>query len=172
MAIRFEYYNTGDNNAEIINDRYWFAQTFTPTEGHRVISVKLKLFRLGNPGTVTVGIRTTDVNGHPTDADLCSGTINGNTLTTHTLGAWYEITLGIGYALNADTKYAIVVRVPNGDNDNRISWRSEDNSPTYAGGCGEYSLNSGSSWTSFATVDCMFEEWGEKQAPLPMHFRS
>lgn len=161
MPNLYEYYNTGDNN---YNPNYgninWSAQTFTPATAHKITSVKLKLYRLGSPGTVTVGIRATS-GGHPTGGDLCVGTIDGNTLTTNTAGAWYEITLGAGYDLSASTKYAIVIRALGGDAENWVAWRMHYGSPTYSGGNGEFSSNGGSSWTSYASIDFMFEDWGE-----------
>ena len=160
MAELYEYYNTGDDVAAGGYLNHWRAQTFTPQVAHKIASVKLKLYRTGSPGTVTVGIRATDVDGHPTGADLCSGTTNGNTLTTDTAGEWRGITLGAGYNLSASTKYAIVVRATSGDIDNRFYWRADNSSPSYSGGNHEYSSNSGSSWDTVTTADCMFEEWG------------
>ena len=168
MAIRFEYYNTGDDGFEDIGTVVWEAQTFTPSISHKITSVKLKLFRSSTPGTVTVGIRVTDESGHPTSDDLCVGTTNGDTLTTNTAGEWREITLGGGYNLLASTKYAIVIRVAGIGS---AYWRVDLSSPTYSGGNAEKSIDTGSSWNSLSR-DFMFEEWGEKQAPLPMHFRS
>jgi len=109
--IKFEYYNTGDDSVGMAYSNYWVAQTFTVgATGHTVTSVKLLLCRAGSPGTVTVSIRATD-GTHPTGTDLTSGTIDGNSLTTNSAGAWYEIVL-TEYPLSANTKYAIVVQAP------------------------------------------------------------
>jgi len=169
MATLYEYYNTGD-------DAYWGgpygahwgAQTFTPATAHKITSVKLKLFRIGSPGTATVSIRATDGNGLPTGADLCSGTIDGNTLTTNEAGLWYEITLGAGYNLAASTKYAIVVR-QNGDADNHVGWRGDWTNPTYAGGSFAQSADSGATWSAGTDIDFMFEDWGTPLA-VPRSF--
>ncbi|GAI89417.1 unnamed protein product, partial [marine sediment metagenome] len=161
MATLYEYYITGDDTNAFICETYWLAQTFTPSIAHKITSVKLKLYRTGLPGTGTISIKATDGAGHPTGGDLCSGTIDGNTLTTNAAGAWYEITLGAGYDLNADTKYAIVVRITGGSTSNCIRWRCDETSPTYTPGCFEVSDNSGSSWTSNTGIDFMFEDWGE-----------
>ena len=160
MATRGEYYITGDDaNLEILAATWWY-QTFTPLASHNLTSVKLLLYRIGSPGTVTASIRTTDVNGKPTGNDLCSGTINGNTLTTDNAGDWYEITQGAGYNVVAGTKYAIVVRAPSGDASNMLVWRWDSTSATYTGGNAGKSENSGSTWTGYSFADCMFEEWG------------
>jgi len=155
----YEYYNTGDDNHIWLYGSNWAAQTFTPSIAHTITSVKLKLFRSGAPGTVTVSIRATS-GGQPTSSDLCSGTTSGDTLTTSAPGAWREITLGSGYGLSAGTTYAIVVRATSGDSSNYVWWRV-DTSPTYyGGGMWVWSTNSGSSWSSYANYDLMFEEWG------------
>jgi len=164
MPTLYEYYNTGNDSYGTLYGAIWRAQTFTPATAHKVTSVKLKLYRVGSPGTVTVSIRATDASGHPTGSDLCSGTIDGNTLTTATAGAWYEITLGAGYNLSASTKYAIVARAPSGNTSNYVQWLVDSTSATYAGGCCEYSTDSGSSWTSLTDYDFMFEDWGEPLA--------
>lgn len=161
MATLYEYYNTGDDHRISCYGIDWVAQTFTPATAHKITSVKLLLYRLGSPGTITVGIRETDVEGHPTGDDLCSGTTNGNTLPTGSPYEWREITLGDGYNLDADTKYAIVVRAVDGDTSNRLQWRWDETSPTYAGGYVETSDDSGSTWESYTDADLMFEDWGE-----------
>ena len=162
MSTLYEYYNTGDSSYRIIRGSNWRAQTFTPANAHTITSVKLLLYRAGSPGTVTVSIRDTDGSSHPNGEDLCSGTTNGNLLTEDTGGLWYEITLGAGSNLNADTKYAIVIRAPSGDVSNSVRCRFDSSSPTYDGGSEEYSSNSGSSWTTYLGGDLMFEEWGDR----------
>ena len=161
-ATLYEYYNTGDDSSVPggIYGARWRAQTFTPSVAHKITSVKLKLFRSGSPGTVTVSIRATDGSGHPTGADLCSGTTNGNTLPTASPYEWREITLGSGYNLSASTKYAIVTRAPSGTSVNYLDWRYKS-SGTYTGGWYELSNDSGATWTSATAADFMFEEWGE-----------
>jgi len=160
MGILYEYYNTDDDMRVAIADDYWCAQTFTPTVAHQIISVKLELYRYGLPGTVTVGVRATDGSGHPTGSDLCSGTRDGNLLNIDPDWTWYEITLGSGTWLTADTKYAIVVRATGGDTENSVRWRDDCTSPTYTGGNHEESEDSGVNWTSWTTTDLMFEEYG------------
>jgi len=174
VAIRFEYYNTGQDSQNAFYGINWLAQTFTPSIAHKIISVKLKLRRAasGYPGTITVGIRNTDESGQPTGDDLCAGTTDGDTLTTDQGGEWREITIDNEYNLIIGVKYAIVIRAPDGSGVHSADWKADASSPTYSGGCIEKSYNSGSSWSTDSSRDFMFEDWGEKQAPLPMHFRS
>jgi len=161
MATKYEHYDTGWDEVGSVYGDAWVAQTFTPATAHKITSVKLELFRSNSPGTVTVSIRATDGSGHPTGGDLCSGTTNGNTLPTSAASAeWREITLGAGYNLDADTKYAIVVRAA-GVSANRCQWLCDKTSPTYAGGCREDSANAGVDWSTDTSMDFMFEDWGE-----------
>jgi len=161
MPSLYEYYNTGDDyTSTAIHSIFWWAQTFTVgAEPHTVTSVKLKLLRAGNPGTITVSIRASDGSGHPTGGDLTSGTTDGNTLPTGSPYEWREISL-TEYALQANTKYAIVVRALNGNSSNSLKWRADSSAPAYIDGCCETSSDSGSSWTSYTGLDMMFEVWG------------
>jgi hypothetical protein len=163
----YEYYNTGDAASSNVYGDYWLAQTFTVgATGHTVTSVKLKLYRVGSPGTVTVSIRATNVNGHPTGSDLTSGSIDGNSLTTDSTGAWYEIGL-VPYLLSPNTKYGIVVRAPSGNSGNAGKWRYNSSSLTYSGGNYEESGNGGVLWSAIPLSDCMFEVWGGGLPPPP-----
>ena len=156
---RCEYYTTGDDIYGSLWGTSWKAQTFTPSQSHEVLRVKLKLYRYGFPGTVTVSIRATDGSGHPTGNDLCSGTTDGDTLTTDSEGEWREIIFASGYNLAANTKYSIVARASGQESSDDARWKEDWSSPTYPGGCLETSGDSGGSWSSYTTSDMMFEEW-------------
>jgi len=158
MATLFQYLNTGDTGSYSFYGVNWKAMTFTVVTAHIITSVKLLLYRHGLPGTLTVSIRATDGSGHPTGDDLCSGTTDGNTLTTSSSGEWREISFGAGALLSASTKYAIVIRGGTSDT-NCAYWRRAPN--LYATGNSEWSSNSGDSWTANTSYDLMFEDWGE-----------
>ena len=157
MATLYEHYNTGDvvTGGEAWGS-IWHAMTFTTgTTKHTVTSVKLKLYRNGLPGTVTVSIRATS-DGTPTGGDLTSGTTNGDAFTTDTGGAWYEITMP-SYDLSINTMYAIVVRAPSAGS--HVTWRADG---SFTSGKRWVSVNSGSTWTGPYGVNLyMFEVWGE-----------
>jgi len=156
---KYEYYDTGADGDRDAYSNNWEGQTFTPETDHLMAKVKLKLFRVGSPGTVKVSIRATSAD-KPTGGDLCSGTIDGDTLTTDTNGEWYEITLGDGYEVEKDTMYAIVIRAVNGNASNKVSLRADTSSPTYTGGTHVDSSDSGADWNTYSGVDLLFEEWG------------
>jgi len=156
---RFEFYNLGDSAYGSLYSTQWKGQTFIPQVAHKVTTLKLKLYRVGLPGTVTYSVRATD-GTHPIGGDLCLGTIDGNGLTLDTGGLWYEITLGAGTDLSAMTKYAIAGRAPSGDISNQAHWRSNTTGGTYPRGNYEESSDGGVVWSSHMPGDFMFEEWG------------
>ncbi|MFC2042267.1 choice-of-anchor R domain-containing protein [Chloroflexota bacterium] len=171
----YEHHNTGDNQDTGMYQTVWYAQTFTAESDHNVTSVRLKLYRIGSPGTVIVSIRATDGSGHPTGPDLTSGTTDGNTLTDVSPGEWRQISLA-GYPLLSGTKYAIVVRISGGDVDNHIRWRWEQHAlpatSPYTGGNAEMGSNYGASWVNagFASYDrdFMFEIIESGAPPTPV----
>lgn len=159
----FERYNSGDNDVNSVVDPKWESQTFTPQTSHVIKKVRIKIYRLGLPGIVSVGIKATDVEGKPSGADLASGTINGDGFTTNSTGDWYDIDLGSGASLSSGVKYAIVL----GNNASGWArWKVNTHS-NYGGGNSLTSFDSGSTW-AFCTdgydtgggYDALFEEWG------------
>ncbi len=139
----------------------WRAQSFTPSISHSINGVGLFGYSTGSPGTITVSIRAVDGNGQPTGSDLCSGTIDGDTLTGEV--RWHNITFSSSYALTASTKYTIVVRALTGSAANRFNWHYL-NPGTYSGGQYEESANAGSTWTGVSAADFYFIE-----TPTAMH---
>jgi len=160
-----ENYKTGDDGAEGLRSLVWGAQSFTPSAPYQVIGVALKLYRSNSPGEVTVSIKATDGNGQPTGQDLCSGTTDGDTLTTDTAGEWREIYFGDGCSVSSSVKYAIVVRATDAPVGNLVYWRVDESSPTYEGGCYEKSGSGGAVWVSYPGTDTMFEVLSP--APFP-----
>jgi hypothetical protein len=149
-------YATGADNAIGGTSTTWLAQTFTTNgSGYSILGVRVMLYRSSTIGTITASIRATDVNGHPTGADLVSATIDGSiadAIQTENSGDFYDFMFASGYALSAATKYAIVLRISSGT----IYWRY-NSSGSYSGGNREHSTNSGSSWTTYSVHDYMFQ---------------
>lgn len=168
MTVKYQYYDSGDDNdIECWDVNYWIAQTFTPSTSHKITKVKLLLYRVGDPGTLTVAIRATS-SGKPTGSDLCSGTTDGDTLPIGSPYAWREIEFSSSYNLVASTQYAIVVRGASGvDVNNCVSWRVDSTSATYTGGNSLISTDGGSNWSisGMSGWDMLFEEWGEPATP-------
>lgn len=167
----YERYTTGDDYRSAVYDPERYGQTFTvgntgANETHAVNSVKLKLSRIGLPGTITIAIHNVDGNGRPTGDPLCSVNYNGNTVPT--TATWVEFVFASPATLSASTQYAIVASAPNGDQYNYIEWRRDATSPTYTGGRLALSVNSGSSWETFTDHDFMFQEYGTALPPPPL----
>lgn len=154
MALK-DYYNTNEDGEYSVYGANWEAQSFTASSNYDIKAIKLKLWRFSTPGIITVSIRATDGSGHPTGADLISGTTDGDTLTSSSPGEWREIIFSTTYSLVSGTKYAIVMRAvgPPGI----VYWRADGSTPTYANGSREESSDSGSIWTTRTGVDFMFE---------------
>lgn len=155
----YEYYNTGDDAGADCYGATWTAQTFTTDDAHTVVSVRLKLYRVGEPGVFTVSIRETS-DSDPIGTDLTSGVLNANTLTTNTAGDWYEVVMTSEYALEADTMYSVVARAVAGDASNKVVVRFDTTTAGYTDGAYELSANSGVSWTTQTDDDLMFEVYG------------
>lgn len=160
MAIK-DYYNTNDNNSGGFYDTSWLAQIFKASSNYDIASVKLKLWKVNSPGTITVSIKAVDASSppKPTGADLASGTTNGDTLPTSVGAAeWREITFSSSYSLTSGQQYAIVVKAA-GDSSNVGRWNYNNSSPTYSDGHYAATTNSGVSWSTFITIDLMFETY-------------
>ena len=163
-----EFYNKDYSAGENCRGTLWLSQRFTTESGYLATSIKLKMYRVGSPGTVTASIRAVDGSNDPTGGDLTSGTTDGDTLTTDTDGEWREITL-TSYELTLGTSYAIVVRATSGNASNTIKWLVDETEATYAGGAENSSSDSGSSWDGEATddlADMMFEVYGSSAQVL------
>lgn len=155
----FEHYIVNDDDEKAIFNRHWRGQSFTPLIPHRITSVKLLLRRVLLPGIVTVSIRPTAF-GKPVGLDWCSGTTDGNTLTTDGAGEWREITFEPRPSLIAGTKYAIVTRAIDADYSNNLRWRDDNSWPAYPRGAYLVSESSGTRWDIIYETDMMFQEWG------------
>lgn len=158
-ATKYEYYNTGDDNYETLEDLDYIGQTFTPQTTHTIASVKLKVFRLGSPGTATIGIRATS-NSLPIGGNLVSGTFDANAITTDPTGEWAEAILSPPLDVTGGLKYAIVPIHSNyNPNVDELYWCYDSSIPAYA--YGEAVDWTGSAWeVMYPVSDCMFEEWG------------
>jgi len=150
-----------ENNSRNVRGVYWRAQSFTPQSSHKITSVKIKLCRVGSPGAGTISIKATDGAGKPTGADLCSASIDGNSLPTDPTLLGFS--LGAGTNLSAGTKYAIVWRLAGGDTNNYVQTRYMYTG-TYAGGAAIESSDSGVTWDVWTDWDFVFQDWGESLA--------
>lgn len=161
MASALRQNNSADDADFSILGVTWAAQTFTPQVSHKIDQVDLYVHTAGTPGDFTVSIKATDVNGHPTGNDLCSVTMDGDTLPGSK--TWVSFVFDSFANLEVDVKYAIVCRCPDAEGSaNSIYWRA-DSSDTYARGNLERSANSGVAWSEApieGRYDLAFKEYG------------
>ena len=165
MATIYENYTGSYDSLRAIYPDIWIAQTFTPSKGHFIQSISLKLQRYNTPGIATVSIKAT-VGDHPSGSDLCLASFDADELVEYPGSwpyVWKEIEFNPGTSLSADTKYAIVARAPNGSGStpaNWLLWFQDTTAPTYTGGNREYSDDNGGTWASDENKDMFFKESG------------
>ena len=162
-----DYYNTGNDGTQIFStSSYWYAQIFEASLSYDIGTIKLYLYRNGDPGNITVSIRAAEewITGwwRPVDADLVSKTISGTSFAD-TTNTWVEFTFSSPYSLTSGTKYAIVIRQTVSA---KLWWLDDGSSPTYANGNYARSTNSGSTWTILISIDFMFETYDSFSPPV------
>ena len=136
------------------------GQTFTAEHMHKVTSLRLNLYRLGNPGNLTVSIQGTDGSGLPDGNVLWAGSLQENLITTDTGGAWNRIPVP-DLGLTAGARYAIVLDAPEGTGEDcAVYWACSTNS--YAGGTAL--RRTAGSWSAvrigIMSTDFLFEQYG------------
>lgn len=136
------------------SDGSWHAQTFITNSAYTISDVKVKIKRVGSPGTCTVSIRATS-SDLPTGSDLTSGDVDCSAISTGF--ALVDVAL-TPYALTGSTTYAIVLRSATHDASNYIAWDGASTN-AYTNGRWAYSNNSGSTWTGGGNYDMGFETY-------------
>lgn len=155
-ASLFEH-NYGDAwGASYAYGDLWWAQTFTPSTGHKITRVRLYVSRQGYPGIVTVSISAVE-DTIPVGKDLIVTMVQGNCFSVDK--QWEEIVFNNELTLEANTMYAIVVRCLSGDGNNYLVWWEGD---VYSGGtlCDGKFWGEVVHWKSREGMDLIFEEWG------------
>lgn len=153
-AVVQDFYMGGDDTDYEVFGVNWYAQTFTASATYPMSGIDLKMFREGEPGTVTASLRATAA-GVPTLADLASGAIDGDEFSENTNGEWIEIAFTTDYTVVSGTTYAIVVRATTGSATDYAGWRVDTNG-VYAGQACIDGADSGATWTGIAGEDFMF----------------
>ena len=160
-ATLYENYDIGDDEDFNVSGDNWSAQLFSVGSAHTISSVALKMWKGGNPGTMTVSIRHAVYIGGQwviSGGDLTAGTVNASTFGGPN-GAWHIVNLTPEYSLDTSGKYAIVVRAVAGDDSNNVAWRY-NSTDGYLGGFYS-STNGGTSWTRDVNKDFMFRVYGD-----------
>lgn len=161
MSILRESFSTGydDDNATILNNVKWFAQTFTPSITHIIDQVDVYVKKLNSPGTLTISIQGVDGDGKPDNTEIAGGTIVEGDIGTEY--AWETCTLSSMATLTAGTTYAIVLKALSGDGANYYTWGGVA-AGGYSDGKSCYTINSGGLWNNLAQpLDLYFKEYGD-----------
>jgi hypothetical protein len=155
--IRWEYLNTTADGAQGLGTQS-IGQTFlVGGTSHTVTSIKLLLYRIGEPGTITLYLKATS-SGLPTGGVLSSGTLDGDEFTDDTGGEWETFNMSL-VTLSASTLYCIYI-VGSGDGSNKAMWQADGSSPSYSDGNEIYSAVPAVTWAAYTPSDQMFEIWG------------
>ena len=164
--VTFESYKVNDDTAwSNLNTDYWAGQSFRAQHHHKLYSVKLKLYRVGTPGIVTVDIhagRWTDDEISPIGSALVTQTFDGDTLTVDTGGEWREITFPSQIEIVPGMDYVIVIYAAA----TGLRWLYDTSSSEYYRGTRIESTNGGGAWSTKNGDDFMFEEIGRSSGEL------
>lgn len=170
-------YNYDEHGAALTYNGVTTAQTFTiGTVGDNVdielSYVRLKLFRVGNPGVFNVKIMNTSKyqEWYLPNTVLDTISYDGNTITNNTSGEWYKFELSA--TLNKSTKYAIALEGINAIYPyNVLWWRSSyPTDGSYSGGAYCYKYT-GTRWFEAHYQDHCFEIYGTKiMEELPVSY--
>ncbi len=163
----YEYLNTGgDADGVVTHSANISTQQFTTgATSHSVSMIRLNLKRVGNPGTLRVGLYHYD-GAKPSGAELAWGTIDGDLISTTT--TWYSFEMTPNdtvlydeeYPMIASAEYAIVLTAVTGDITNHALWRVDTGGGLALAESG-YSEDGGINWTmSGGAPDYLFEIWG------------
>ena len=169
-ATKHEFFTTDTTtpSTNIYGANVWKAQTFTVgtvgvNENHTLTEIKLRLFRDGSPGTITVELQSVSGSpSEPTGSVHSTGTSDGDVITTSNSGEVVTFTMDSSFSIQASTQYAIVVKALDGDGANRVYWL-RNSSGTYDSttDCYHFTTNGGSTWGQTTGSDLNFEVWGD-----------
>jgi hypothetical protein len=136
-----------DMTIDLLTSWTWAAQTFTvPVVGYIIEGASINIRKVGSPpDALTVSIRATDSDGHPTGSDLTSGTISA--LSVNGSEGFIDVIFSSPCTLSSNTKYALVIYSTGESLSSFYSWWIR-RSDVFPGGNLEQSVNSGSTWTS------------------------
>lgn len=156
MAVKDYYSQSQDDGlqlpAGIISAR---AQSCTAQYTYNCRAIRLKLYRVGSPGTLTLELHETG--GYPTGVASGSKSVDIDSITTSTNGEWVTFDFGEGneVSISSSTQYWIKIDTPSaGDASNYVCW-IRDSSNGFGNGSPAYYYGA---WTG-GTGDFFFELW-------------
>lgn len=170
----FENYSVGDDTNADTYDTKSEAQLFTvggvsEDKSIVVVNVSVKLFRLGTPGWIKVGVMENNASGYPDSSNVVTwGWLNADTITTNGAGAWYNVSMNesTDAILSYGTNYSLFINTSDGSTGvDEVSWMLDTDASGggYPSGMRFASVDSQVSWEKQANNhDFMFELWGNE----------
>lgn len=162
--------STGTSKIDSSNDRT--AAIFAASASYSLSQVKLLVYRVGSPGTITVTVRATTTYGgvtqyYPTGADLLTPkTFDGDAVTASTDGEWVTITFVDTAALTSGTKYAIEVSAASADAANYLMVKHDAGIASWTGNYAS-SSNGGASYSVLGLYGINYEAYDNVSAINP-----
>jgi len=164
IETKFESYETGGSAHIQVDDVFMCGQTFTPLVTHTLTRVILRLFRQGTPPLCRVAIYACDGAHLPAGGELSGVDIDLSGIGIEVTGNWITIDLPPCQVL-VDTEYAVTIDCHNGNSSNRLQWKVDSTSPTYARGIACYYEWADPGWIAYPGADFMFQEWSLCSVP-------
>lgn len=170
---KFDYYDEPSNHEWTIDSANdYVAALIMPIRGFKLNSVKLLLYRAGNPGNIELnirGVRANDMSDdwYPETPSITSVVTDGNTLPTASPYEWREFTLAAPIIMNPGFIYMFDIHAAGASGGNEVHWRDVE----YGVGneWGRYCIDMttgglGGTWYNQGDHVPCFELWGTAQA--------
>jgi hypothetical protein len=129
---------TTDNAASALYGSLREAQTFLTIGSIQLGRIRVKAYRVGTIGNLTLDVYASDENNEPTGEVLATKTYNASALTTETYGATIDFTLTTPITLSAATKYMFVLSLPDSTSDSNCIYIGYKNISNYSNGVRVY----------------------------------
>jgi len=171
----FSGYTTGDDTIDTIDSPDDMrACILIPERGFRMSSVKLLLYKAGNPGNMVLrikGLQYDTESGKPykpdQTGDIDAITENGNTLPVGAPYEWREFTLTTPIDMQPGMCYAFSLECATADAANKVYWRYQDNILPYLQNWYRiYSVDAGDEWSIYDDAAMMIDPQGSAQAEM------
>jgi len=177
--------NTLDDDQDgTIQQQYWRAQQYIPFSNFKLSSVKIKVWKSGNPTSdltfiVRPHYRQLAYNTSPYPLDLGTVSVPASSISGSSPGTWVEFTLPTPVQLQAGHRYWMVFKTTGGDGSNQFRWRYDQSGSPFGRSMSDYpvsavyspvqtasSNDSGGSWTDYAGGCHMIEIYGQSYGDL------
>ena len=145
-----------------VND--WLGQSFTVgysffKADYQTCKVRLRGYRVGDPGTITVNLKAADGDGKPTGDVLATGTFDASTLTDDTGGETFNVQFSSSATVLNGVQYAYEIYTDSADVNNNLVLQTsafDDYGTGTEYGTALTSTNAGGTWLRPSGRDLYF----------------